>query len=146
MNSRRLMSVTRKWCLARLRIYCSLEPPATRNATCRPHWRIVRCPSRVKSDGLAMSTLLPLYPCKPTFIVSVGMSQMCHNRTHAPQQLPTFYPLFRSVTGSALRPLWAGLETHCNGEPSSASPGYRRRSVLNASWASRRAKCAPRQK
>jgi hypothetical protein len=31
----------------------------------------------VKSDGLAMSALLPLYPRKPTFNVRGGMSQKC---------------------------------------------------------------------
>ena len=39
-----------------------------------------QCPSRVKSDGLAMSALLPLYPRKPTFIVRGGMSQKCQQR------------------------------------------------------------------
>jgi hypothetical protein len=45
---------------------------------------------RVKSDGLAMSALLPLYPRKPTFIARGGMSEKCHERTHAPQQLPAY--------------------------------------------------------
>ncbi len=36
-----------------------------------------RCPKRVKSDGSAMSALLPLHPPKPTFIVRFGMSVWC---------------------------------------------------------------------
>jgi hypothetical protein len=35
-------------------------------------------PLPVKSDGLATSALLPLYPRKPTFIVRRSMSQKCH--------------------------------------------------------------------
>jgi len=40
-------------------------------ARCRP---FMLMSARIKSDGLAMSALLPLYPRKPTFIVSGGMS------------------------------------------------------------------------
>ncbi len=39
----------------------------------RPVW--------VKSDGSAMSALLPLCPRKPTFIGRVGMSQKCQEQT-----------------------------------------------------------------
>jgi hypothetical protein len=35
---------------------------------------------------LTMRRSLPVYPDKQTFLEPVGMSQKCHNRTHAPHK------------------------------------------------------------
>src|SRR5439155_24233292 len=43
-------------------------------------------PFRVKSAVLTFGRLLPVFPDKQTFSKSVGMSQRCHQETHAPQQ------------------------------------------------------------
>jgi len=57
---------------------------------------------RVKSDGLAMSALLPLYPRKPTFFVRGGMSQKGHSRrfdrTTATSGLPSSTDIIRPET------------------------------------------------
>src|SRR6185369_164034 len=47
---------------------------------------------RVKSDGLAMSALLPLYPRKPTFFVRGGMSQKGQNRRFGRQPTTSGLP------------------------------------------------------
>jgi hypothetical protein len=43
----------------------------------------------VKSDGLAVGRSLPVYPYQQTFSDADGMSQRCHEETHAPQQIGT---------------------------------------------------------
>ena len=44
-----------------------------------------------KSEELSMNTCLPGYPCKRTLLGAVGMSQLCHQRTHALQQISSSF-------------------------------------------------------
>jgi hypothetical protein len=56
------------------------------------------CPLRVFRVILAVGRLLPVLPGKQTFSATVGMSQRCHQETHAPQQTAS---LFDHLVGTA---------------------------------------------
>src|SRR6478736_6442758 len=44
-----------------------------------------------KAEILARSRCFPLYPRKRTSGIRAGMSELCHNRTHAPQQTASLF-------------------------------------------------------
>ena len=66
----------------------SAKPLATHGRTI--HW--------VKSADLSIGPSLPVFPDDRTSSVSVGMSQTCHEQTHAPQQ---FIRLFDHLVGAS---------------------------------------------